>query len=473
MYDVLIIGGGVIGCSIARALSKYELNIILLEAKGDVCECTSSANSAIIHSGYDPKPGSMKAKLNVEGNKMFDRICEELDVQFKRIGSITLANDEEEYKTLISLKERAKENNVEVILLTQEELRKVEPNVTKQAIGGLLAPTAGIINPFELTVACMENAMDNGVKLALNSLVTEIERKEDYFVVKTKNETFKTKVIINASGVNADIVNDMCNPHSFDILPRRGEYIVLDHFDNQYIKHTLFNVPSLKGKGVLYSPTTHNNYLIGPSADFIEDKEDVSTTPQGIAQIKKDVFRLVDNPKFFQQIRIFSGLRAYSSNDDFIIEETTSNFINVAGIQSPGLASSPAIAKMVEDMIPNKVLKADYNPYRRRVVRMGNMSLEDKIEFVKNNPMYGNIVCRCETISEGEIVDAIKRNCGATTIKGVKKRVRPGMGKCQGGFCQSYVLKILARELNKPIEEILYASEESNIFTSNLNKEEK
>ena len=472
MYDILIVGGGVIGCSIARNLSKYEKKIIVLEKEADVCEGTSCANSAIVHSGYDPLPGTLKAKLNVEGNKMFDKLCDELDVEFMRIGSITLANNEEEVEELNKLMERAKENGVEVKLLSQEELREIEPNVTSQALKGLLAPTAGIINPFELTIASMENAMDNGAELALNQEVKSIERKDNKFIVHTQNKVYETKMIINASGVYADIVNEMVNEHSFDIIPRRGEYSILDHFSMDYVKHTLFNVPSAKGKGVLFSPTTHFNYLIGPSADFVDERDDVSTSIKGLSEIKNQVLRLVDDPQYPQQIRTFSGLRAYSDNNDFIIEETSPSFINVAGIQSPGLASSPAIAKMVEDMIKDKKLKESWNPRRRKAVKLSRMSLEEKNELVKKDKSFGHIVCRCEKVSEGEIVDVIRRNCGATTVKGVKKRIRPGMGKCQGGFCQEEVVRILARELNKDPMDILYSTSESHLFVKDLNKEE-
>ena len=256
-------------------------------------------------------------------------------------------------------------------------------------------------------------------------------------------------------------------------LARRGEYSILDHFSMDYVKHTLFNVPSAKGKGVLFSPTTHFNYLIGPSADFVDERDDVSTSIKGLSEIKNQVLRLVDDPQYPQQIRTFSGLRAYSDNNDFIIEETSPSFINVAGIQSPGLASSPAIAKMVEDMIKDKKLKESWNPRRRKAVKLSRMSLEEKNELVKKDKSFGHIVCRCEKVSEGEIVDVIRRNCGATTVKGVKKRIRPGMGKCQGGFCQEEVVRILARELNKDPMDILYSTSESHLFVNDLNKEER
>ena len=463
-YDVIIIGAGVVGAQIARRLSKYKLNILVLEKENDVGDGSSSANSAIIHSGYDPIPGTLKAKLNVLGNQMYDEICSDLDVEFKRIGSLTLSNSEEEDEILKELVLRAEQNNVEVKLINQEELRQIEPNVSKSARMALFAPTAGIINPFELVVALMENAVDNGVELKLSEEVINIKRENDLFTVYTSNNTYYSNYIINASGLYSDKVNEMINPKSFTIIPTKGEYTVLDHFDNNYVKHTLFNVPSKKGKGVLVSPTTSNNYLVGPSSEVILEKDDTSCNYEILQNVKSKAYDLVDILRIDQQIKQFAGIRAVSDTKDFVIEETSYHFINVAGIQSPGLASSPAIAVMVCDMIKNKEEKENWNPKRRPLVRLNKMSFEERKEFVSNNPLFGKIICRCEKITEGEILDVINRSCGATTIKGVKKRIRPGFGKCQGGFCQSYVLDILSRELNKDKKTITYGKTGSYIL---------
>lgn len=463
-YDVIIIGAGVVGAQIARRLSKYKLNILVLEKENDVGDGSSSANSAIIHSGYDPLPGTLKAKLNVLGNQMYDEICSDLDVEFKRIGSLTLSNSEEEDEILKELVLRAEQNNVEVKLINQEELRQIEPNVSKSARMALFAPTAGIINPFELVVALMENAVDNGVELKLSEEVINIKRENDLFTVYTSNNTYYSNYIINASGLYSDKVNEMINPKSFTIIPTKGEYTVLDHFDNNYVKHTLFNVPSKKGKGVLVSPTTSNNYLVGPSSEVILEKDDTSCNYEILQNVKSKAYDLVDILRIDQQIKQFAGIRAVSDTKDFVIEETSYHFINVAGIQSPGLASSPAIAVMVCDMIKNKEEKENWNPKRRPLVRLNKMSFEERKEFVSNNPLFGKIICRCEKITEGEILDVINRSCGATTIKGVKKRIRPGFGKCQGGFCQSYVLDILSRELNKDKKTITYGKTGSYIL---------
>lgn len=463
-YDVIIIGAGVVGAQIARRLSKYKLNILVLEKENDVGDGSSSANSAIIHSGYDPLPGTLKAKLNVLGNQMYDEICSDLDVEFKRIGSLTLSNSEEEDEILKELVLRAEQNNVEVKLINQEELRQIEPNVSKSARMALFAPTAGIINPFELVVALMENAVDNGVELKLSEEVINIKRENDLFTVYTSNNTYYSNYIINASGLYSDKVNEMINPKSFTIIPTKGEYTVLDHFDNNYVKHTLFNVPTKKGKGVLVSPTTSNNYLVGPSSEVILEKDDTSCNYEILQNVKSKAYDLVDILRIDQQIKQFAGIRAVSDTKDFVIEETSYHFINVAGIQSPGLASSPAIAVMVCDMIKNKEEKENWNPKRRPLVRLNKMSFEERKEFVSNNPLFGKIICRCEKITEGEILDVINRSCGATTIKGVKKRIRPGFGKCQGGFCQSYVLDILSRELNKDKKTITYGKTGSYIL---------
>lgn len=468
MYDVIIIGAGVIGASIARELSKYTLKVLVIEKENDVCEGTTSANSAIIHSGYDPEPNTKKAYYNVLGNKMYDKICQELDVSFRRNGSITIAVDDEEAKILDELVERARLNNVEVKILNQQELQEIEPNITKKAIKGLLAPTAGIINPFELNVALMENAMDNGVELSLNDKVLKISGEFGNYQVNTTKSVYHSKYLINASGVFGDEINDTINKSYFEIKARKGEYFVLDHFDNDFIKHTLFNVPSSKGKGVIVAPTTSYNYIVGPSSEFVDSKDDVSTDYITLNQIKKSATNLVDNIDYSKQIRQFAGLRAVSSTKDFVIDSPKKGFINVTGIQSPGLTAAPAIAIDVAKFIEEKELKVTYNPRRKPIVRMKNLSLEERNALVKQDPRYGNIICRCEKISEGEIVDAINRNCGATTVKGVKKRVRPGFGKCQGGFCEVSVVNILSRELNKNILDIEYGKKGSNVVSNKM-----
>ena len=470
IYDVIIVGGGVIGCAIARELSKYKLRTVLLEKNNDVCNETSAANSAIVHSGYDPLPNSLKAKMNVLGNSMYPQMCKELDVPFIQNGSLTIATTDDEMNTLLSLQKRANENKVETKILSSEEVLKLEPQLNKDIKGALFAPTCGIVNPFELTVALMENAMDNGVELLLNHEVNNIKINENSVSVFCKNDKeLECKVLINAAGLFADDINAFVDKDSFTITPRKGQYFVLDHFDLNFVKHTLFMVPSDKGKGVLVTPTTSGNYLIGPSSDFVDDKQDLSTTKDILDSVRSQASRIIENIPYANLIRQYSGLRAVSSTGDFIIEHSkvSKNLINVAGIQSPGLASCPAIAlKVVELLKECMPLNAneEFNPIRRKVYRLKEMSLEDKNKLISENPQFGHIVCRCEKISEGEIVDCIHRNCGATTVKGVKKRCRPGFGKCQGAMCEASVIKILARELKKDESEILYSENDSNIL---------
>ena len=468
MYDVIIIGAGVIGASVARELSKYKAKVLVLDKESDVGNVTSMANSAIVHSGYDPKPGTNKAKYNVEGNAMYDLLTKELDVEFKRIGSLTCATDEEEMKVIESYLPRAKENNVEVKILNKEETKKIEPYVSDAVIGSLYAPTAGIINPFELCVALCENAMDNGVDILLNEEVVEIGKLSDKYIVKTNKTEYEAKVVVNAAGLYSDKISKMVGINHFEITPRKGEYFVLDHFEKPFVSHVIFPVPTEKGKGILVTPTTHGNYLVGPSSEFVDDKEDLSTDKLTLDNVRSSSTKLVRDIPFGYIIRQFSGLRATGSTHDFVIEEVD-GFVNLGGIESPGLASAPAIAKEAVKLV-NGVLDLEknnnFNPFRRKVIRLNKMSIEERNELIRNNPAYGHIICRCEGISEGEVVDCIRRNAGARTIKGVKKRCRPGFGKCQGGFCEPLVLEILARELNLNPLNVRYDSKDSYILQS-------
>ncbi len=468
MYDVIVIGAGVIGASVARELAKYKAKVLVLDKENDVGNVTSMANSAIVHSGYDPKPGTNKAKYNVEGNSMFDLLSKELDVEFKRIGSLTCATNEEEMEVIKSYVSRAKENGVEIQILNKEETKKIEPYVSDDVVGSLYAPTAGIINPFELCVALCENAMDNGVELLLNEEVVNIEKLTNKYVVRTKKCEYESKVVVNAAGLQSDIISKLVGIDHFDIKPRKGEYFVLDHFEKPFVSHVIFPVPTEKGKGILVTPTTHGNYLVGPSSEFVDDKEDFSTDKLTLDSVRKNSSKLVKNIPFGYIIRQFSGLRATGSTHDFVIEEID-GFVNLGGIESPGLASSPAIAKEAVRLI-NNVLKLEvnelFNPFRRKVIRLSKMSEGERNELIRNNPSFGHIICRCEGISEGEVVDCIRRNAGARTIKGVKKRCRPGFGKCQGGFCEPLVVEILARELNLNPLNVRYDSVDSYILQS-------
>lgn len=468
-YDVIIIGAGVIGSCIARGLSKYNMKVAVLEKNNDVGNETSNANSAIIHSGYDPECGTLKAKLNVEGNAMFDALCKELDVRFQRIGSITLALDDKDIETLKMLQKRAQQNKVQTTLLNREELLKIEPHLSQHVKAGLLAETAGIIDPFNFCVHLMENAIDNGVDLFLNTQVTSIVKREDGFLI---NHQFQADMVINCAGLYGDEINEMINPKTFEIIPRKGEYLVLDHFDNAFVKHTLFLVPSDKGKGVLISPTTSHNFLIGPSAEICS-KDDKDTDKITINEIKRTASLMVENIPFHQVIRTFAGIRPTPKNHDFIIEESqTKNFINVVGIESPGLASSPAIAKkVIEEIIlkkKNYTLKENYDPYVKPYIHIHELSFEERKKWIEKNKDYGEIVCKCEKISKGEILDCLQRSCPPHSIKALKKRLRVGFGKCQGGMCQSIAMHLLANYYKKNLNEIPYDSLNSYILCDEL-----
>ncbi|MBO4768988.1 MAG: NAD(P)/FAD-dependent oxidoreductase [Bacteroidales bacterium] len=467
MYDVIIVGAGVIGATIARNLSKYDLRVLVLEKNSDVGDETSGANSAIVHAGYDPHPGTLKAEMNYPGHLMFTQLCEELDVELQRIGSLTISTSEEESGELRKLYDFGMQNGCDVRIIGQAELRELEPFITKKAIEALWAPTAGIINPFELVIALMENAMDNGVELHLEEKVTGIRKTDGGFNVATEKGEYAARVVVNCAGVASAEINNMVSDHKETIRPRKGEYYVLDHFPGPYVTHTLFSVPSSKGKGVLISPTTHGNYLIGPSSEFTDSAEDKGTDAPTLKKIVEQAYRLVEEIPMQYVIREFSGLRAYHDSGDFVINSPVPGFINMLGIQSPGLASSPAIGlkavEMVRECLP-LVEKPGWNPRRRPLYRVNNLSLEERKALIAKDPNFGQMVCRCEQVTKGEVIDCIRRNCGARSIRGVKKRVRPGFGKCQGGFCEPLIMQILSDELGLDKNRINYSNRGSFIL---------
>ena len=476
-FDGVIVGAGVIGAAVARALARYRLRLLLLDRESDVGTVTSAANSAIVHSGYDPVPGSLKAKMNVAGNRLFPETCRQLDVDLKMIGSLTLAIGDEEVAVLDELAARAAQNGVPVEILSRAEVLRREPNLTPEVRAALFAPTAGIVNPFELTVALAENAVQNGVTLRLNEEVTRVAPAPNgWYTVTTSRGAYRTRALVNAAGLHADTLANAAlaergRSADYEIRPRKGEYFVLDHFDPEFIRHTIFTVPTQKGKGILVTPTTHGNYLIGPSAEFTDRKDDFATTDETLARVLASAQKLVPSIPTRQIIRQFAGLRAVEKRGEFVIDRPAPGLINLLGIQSPGLTASLAIAEEVVNLIRNDVPleeNPDFDPRRRPRVRLARMAPLDRAAYVAEHPSFGRIVCRCEDVSEGEIVDAIRRPCGATTVDGVKKRVRPGFGKCQGGFCQPQVVRILARELGRKPEEIPLKSPGTEILLERI-----
>lgn len=471
MYDVAIIGAGVIGASIFRELTKYDLKVTVLEKENDVSMGTSKANSAIVHAGYDPKVGTLMAKYNVKGNEMFEDLCKELSVPFKRNGSLIIAFSEEDMETVKNLYENGNKIGVKGLqILSKEEVLEKEPNLSHDIVGALYAPTGGIVGPYEYTIALMENAVSNGGELKLRSEVKNIEKEKDIFkITTTDGKVIEAKYVINAAGVHADEIHNLIAKESFKIIPRKGEYFVMDKTQGKLVSSTIFQCPSKLGKGILVTPTVHGNLLVGPDAQDIEDKEDKSTAAERLDYIRETSKRTTNKVNFRESIRNFAGLRATPDRGDFIVEEAedVKNFIDVAGIKSPGLSSAPAIAEDVVKILNGCGLELkenkNFNPRREEIVFM-ELSAEEKAEVIKKDPRYGKIICRCESITEGEIVNAIHRSFGSITLDGVKRRCRPGMGRCQGGFCGPKVQEIIARELNIPMEDIYQEKDGSYIL---------
>ena len=470
-YDIAVIGAGVIGAAIARELSRYALEIVIIERENDVCMGTSKANSAVVHAGYDPAAGTLMAKLNVEGNALFDKLCEELSVPFTRNGSFVLAFDEEEVGQINDLLQRGKNNGVpELAILSKEALLEKELNLNQEVKGALFAKTGAIVDPMLLTISLIESAVKNGADCRLNFEVTDIVKESDIYRIHSKEQEITAKYVINAAGVFADKIHNMIAPPSFEISPRRGQYFLLDKSQEGVVTSTIFPCPGKGGKGILVVPSVHGNVLVGPASDDIEDKEDVATTDDILYQARVGARHLIPNISLWSCIRTFAGLRATADRDDFIIEEVKEapGFFDVAGIKSPGLTAAPAIALYVISLLKEKGIafeeRSAFDPKIRRklVIEMTNEERDAKISA---DPRYGRVVCRCENITEGDIVDAIHRHPGATTLDGVKRRCRAGMGRCQGGFCGPKVQQIIARELEKPLEDIVLEKDGSYILT--------
>ena len=471
MFDVVVIGGGVVGACILRTLTRYDLKVCLVEKQADVSMGASRANSGVVHAGYDAMPGTLKAKFNVEGNRLMPVWAKELNVKYKNNGSLVVAFCDEDLETLHALKTRGEKNGVLGLeIISKERLFELEPNICKTAVGALYAPTGGIVCPYGLTVAAIGNAMDNGAGLLTNFEGASVDKTADGFkLISTNGQTVQARLVINAAGYNAGRVASAFGDDTVKIGGRKGEYILLDRESEGFVTRTLFCTPSKKGKGVLVLPTVDGNILLGPTATEVSD-EDTTTTKDGLEEIITKAKTVCDNIPLYNAITSFSGIRAYSDRHDFIIEESTftKGLINVAGIESPGLTSAPAIAEYVVNQLIAQHFELkenkNYSPYREKDSFFMGLTDEDKNTLIKENPEFGRIVCRCEQITEGEIVRAIHQNPPATTVDGVKRRLRAGMGRCQGGFCQPYITQILARELNKDLTEIEKSGAKSNLI---------
>lgn len=469
MYDIIIIGGGVTGCGIARELSRYKAKTVVIEKGNDVSVGTSKANSGIVHGGFDALPGTCKAKYNVAGNAMFDKLSKELDFPFIRNGSLVLCFDEAQRDGILKLYERGIENGVpELEIISGEEVKKLEPYVSDNIVAALYAKTGGIVSPYEMTVAYAENANVNGVEFLFNHAVNDVKKIDGGFEVTCENgAVLRSEVIVNCAGMFSDDINNMLCPEKLDIRARKGDYMLMDKTCGYLCRRTLFQLPTKMGKGVLVTPTTHGNILIGPTSNDVDSKEEVNTTAAELA----DAFEkaLITMPSLSRRniITQFSGLRAHEAGDDFVVgESSVKGFYNVSGIESPGLTAAPAIAVDIAEQVskalslePNK----NFNPIRKGIPQFSRLSDGERQELIKKNPLYGKVVCRCETVTEGEIVDAINRPVGAKDLDGVKRRTRAGMGRCQAGFCTPRIMEILSRELGIDLSEVTKCGGNSHV----------
>ncbi len=470
MYDIIIIGGGVSGTAAARELSRYKASICLVEKEEDVCSGTSKANSAIIHAGYDAEPGTLKAKLNVRGNEMMEKLAKDLDFPFRRNGSLVICRNEEDMPALQKLFQRGLENKIKGLrILKKEEVTAMEPNITDNVYAALYAPTGGIVCPFGLNIALAENAYRNGVEFRFYTEVQDIKKIQDGFALYTNQGMLEAKYVVNAAGVYADKIHNMVSEQKLHIVPRAGEYCLMDKGTGSHVSRTIFTLPGKYGKGILVTPTIHGNLLIGPTAVDMEDKEGTNTTREGLRQVMEKAADSVKNLPISQIITSFAGLRAHETQGDFIIGEAqdAEGFIDCAGIESPGLTSCPAIGEMVAELIRDKMgleEKADFIATRKGILNPKELGREERSALIKENPAYGNIICRCEMISEGEIIDAVTRPLGAKSIDGIKRRTRAGMGRCQSGFCLPGTMEILSRESGMDMSDIGKSGKGSQIL---------
>lgn len=477
MVDVVIIGAGVVGCSIARELSRYDLQIQVLERASDVCEGTSKANSGIVHAGFDAHPGTLKAKMNVAGNEKMEALSRELDFPFKRNGSLVLCFAEKDRDKLEKLLEQGIANGVkELRIIEKEELQQMEPDISREAVAALYAPTGGIVCPFGLTIAMAENAAVNGVEFKLETQVFSVKRKENHYLVTTSRGEVECLAVVNAAGVYADTFHNMVSRRKLHIIPRKGEYCLLDKKVGNYVHSTIFQLPTVYGKGVLVTPTVHGNLLIGPTATDIENKEAVSTTGEGIADVQKRAALSVEKLPTKQIITSFAGLRAHEAGGDFVLgePEDAPGFFDAAGIESPGLTCAPALGEYLAGLVAERLKaekKENFVATRKGIPNMALASEEERKKLIAENPAFADVVCRCELVTEGEILAAIHRPVGATTLDGVKRRTRAGMGRCQAGFCSPRTVELLARELNRDMAEITKNEKGSEFLTGYIKGE--
>ncbi len=472
MIDYIVVGSGIVGSFIAWELSKYNLKVLVLEKESDIANGQTIANSGIIHSGHDPLENTLKAKLCVRGNLLYRKLETKLQIPLRKTGAYVIAHSKEDLKVLADLQKRALYNGVkEVFLLSKEEALKEVKNLKENIKGVLSLPSTMVTFPWEVCFNLLENAIENGVELELNQEVTKIVKKRDYYVVVTNNKTeYQTKGIINSAGVYSDIIASYIEKEvPFKIIPRRGEYFVLDHSVADYLTKVIYPLPDIKGKGVLLTPQVHGNILIGPNAEEILDRDDLATTKEGLEYVKTEALKQAKNIPFHANIRSFSGIRASSTYQDFYIKESKLNkkVFHLGGIDSPGLTAAPAISEYLINLINQKyplTKKQNFKDFQKTKSSFKNASIKEKTRLIKEKPLHGKIVCRCELVTEQEIIEAINSPIGVDTIKGIKKHTRAGAGLCQGGYCENLILKIIAREKQKKLTKVNYYEKNTPIL---------
>ena len=459
MTDVVIIGAGVVGGMIARELAKYELGVTIVEKMPDVAMGATRANSAIVHAGFDAKEGTLKAKLNVKGSLIMEDVTRTLGVKYKKNGSLVVGFNEDDEKALKELLVRGEKNGVAGLkLLYGDEIRAIEKNIGDEVTVALHAPTGAIVCPYELCMASVGNAMDNGAALLVDFEVVGISKKDGKYEISAKDgRCVSADIVINCAGVYSDTVADMAGKGGFTVTPRRGEYMLLDRECGEHVSHTIFRCPSKMGKGVLVTPTVDGNLLLGPTAENIDDKENTATTEAGLASLCALANQQVKGINMRAVITSFTGLRSTGSTGDFIIN-MEDGFVNAAGIESPGLSSAPAIAEYVRELIENSGItltrKSSVIEERRPMHYFREADVDTKNEIIKGDSTFAHVICRCETVTEGEILEAIRTNPKPRDVDGVKRRTRASMGRCQGGFCTPYIVELLSKELDIPYESV-------------------
>ena len=474
--DVLVIGAGAVGCAIARELTKYQVKVLVVDKNEDVGGDASKSNSAIIHTGYDASPGTLESELVVSANPMYDLLTEQLDIPFSRIGGILPAFNDEQFEKLPALKEKAFHNKVyDVEYLTGEQLLKIEPNLNPSVKAGLYIPRESLIDPFLFVVALAENAQENGADFLLNAAVTEILTENGKVTgAKTTAGEIEAKYIVNAAGLHCDEIAAMVGKNDYFVNPRKGQFYILDKNTSCQVNHIVLPIPTKLTKGKLMCPTIHGNMLVGPTAEDLTDKADKSTTADGLATVETDVRQLIPNVNLRDTITQYSGLRPNRNPEGLHVDvyDDLQHYVNISGVRSTGLTASVSLGKYIAQKLieigMSVAFNPSFNPIRRGIPRFHALSRDEQDALIKQNPLYGRVICRCETVTEGEIVDAIHRPIPARSMDAIKRRLRAGMGRCQGGFCGPKVIEILARELNVPTEQITKHQNGSYMITGKV-----